>query len=501
MPSLVGQEALMTFEDLKDSYAPLWKTARFRSGWKKKADAAAKGVVKGKAQYQAVENATGVPWFVVGLIHQMESDRDFMTHLHNGDPLRARTVNVPAGRPKSGDPPFSWAESAVDALRMQNLESIMAWPLPRIAYELERYNGFSSRTQHHINTPYLWSGTNQYTKGKYVKDHVWSDTAVSKQVGAMAVLRSLTSLDGEIAAALDAPPPEKPDIPAPRPAPGPGTPPVAGRELDLEEVQRRLSTIPLYPPAQIDGDFGTLTQTAIWAFLVQQGVPDGMRWRGQRLVIAGAQALCRLDNIDAGEIDGLLGPQTRYALDVYAGRKSGDAKIETWRDADEDKPPMTPPPINATNWPRQRDVPGYFGERGGDQVKLEFPYPMRIAWAPDQVVRSTSCHRKVRDAAARVLARVREHYGEAKIRELRLDYYGGCLNVRRIRGGSGWSMHSWGIAFDFDPDRNQLRWDHNRAAFAKPVYKKWFEFWEEEGAISLGRARDYDWMHVQFARL
>jgi hypothetical protein len=62
-------------------------------------------------------------------------------------------------------------------------------------------------------------------------------------------------------------------------------------------------------------------------------------------------------------------------------------------------------------------------------------------------------------------------------------------------------MHSWGIAFDFDPDRNQLKWDHTRASFARPEYEKWFYLWEEEGAVSLGRARDYDWMHIQFARL
>jgi hypothetical protein len=62
-------------------------------------------------------------------------------------------------------------------------------------------------------------------------------------------------------------------------------------------------------------------------------------------------------------------------------------------------------------------------------------------------------------------------------------------------------MHSWGIAFDFDPDHNQLKWDHTRASFARPEYKKWLDLWEEEGAVSLGRARDYDWMHIQFARL
>jgi len=314
----------------------------------------------------------------------------------------------------------------------------------------------------------------------------------------MAVVLSLTRIDDEIAAVLDAPPPPKPDIPSP----DPGAPhPVAGRDLDLAELQRRLSAVPLYPPDQIDGDYGPRTQAAIQAFLVQQDVPDAMRWRGQRLVIAGAQALCRLDKIDVGEIDGLIGPQTRYALDVYAGRKSGDSKGETWRDADEDKPPNAPPPAKASDWPRQSGVPSFFGEMGQHQAKLKFPYPMRIAWDPGQIVNSTSCHEKVRDAAGRVLARVLDHYGIGKIRDLRLDYFGGCLNVRPIRGGTAWSMHSWGIAFDFDPDRNQLKWDHTRAAFAKREYTKWFELWEAEGAISLGRARDYDWMHVQFARL
>jgi hypothetical protein len=133
------------------------------------------------------------------------------------------------------------------------------------------------------------------------------------------------------------------------------------------------------------------------------------------------------------------------------------------------------------------------------QVKLKLPYPLRLAWQTEQIVTSIGCHEKVHDAVLRVLERVLSHYGPDKIRELRLDRYGGCLNIRKKRGGSAWSMHSWGIALDFDPDRNQLRWNHSRAALARPEYERWFELWEEEGAISLGRTRDFDWMHVQFA--
>ena len=100
-----------------------------------------------------------------------------------------------------------------------------------------------------------------------------------------------------------------------------------------------------------------------------------------------------------------------------------------------------------------------------------------------------------------MLVRVLDHYGPERIRELGLDLFGGCLNVRRMRGGSAWSVHAWGAALDFDPERNQLRWGRARARFARPEYEKWWALWEAEGFLSLGRARDFDWMHVQAARL
>jgi hypothetical protein len=126
---------------------------------------------------------------------------------------------------------------------------------------------------------------------------------------------------------------------------------------------------------------------------------------------------------------------------------------------------------------------------------------MRIAWNLRQKVNSTLCHEQVADSAARVFNRVLDHYGEVKIVDLHLDLFGGCYNKRPIRGGSRWSLHSWGIAFDFDPSRNRLRWGRDRAAFAKPEYKAWWQIWEEEGWLSLGRERNFDWMHVQTAKL
>jgi lysozyme family protein len=59
---------------------------------------------------------------------------------------------------------------------------------------LERFNGFGYR-RHDINihSPYLWSFSNHYTKGKFVADNTFSATAVSKQCGAAVLLKRMVA--------------------------------------------------------------------------------------------------------------------------------------------------------------------------------------------------------------------------------------------------------------------------------------------------------------------
>ena len=102
---------------------------------------------------------------------------------------------------------------------------------------------------------------------------------------------------------------------------------------------------------------------------------------------------------------------------------------------------------------------------------------------------------------ARIFDGVLKAYGLARVQSLRLDMFGGLLNVRKMRGGSAWSMHSWGIAFDMDPDRNQLKWTRVLASLDDAPYATFWELVNAEGAIGLGTLRDYDWQHFQFARL
>ncbi len=98
----------------------------------------------------------------------------------------------------------------------------------------------------------------------------------------------------------------------------------------------------------------------------------------------------------------------------------------------------------------------------------------------------------VHDSAQRVLKRVLEHYGADRITELRLDRWGGCLNVRKMRGGTKWSMHSWGVAIDYDTEFNKFKWGRDRATLAGSGYDAWWHFWEEEGWVSLGHMRNFE---------
>lgn len=150
-------------------------------------------IIRNKSRYSAVEGETSVPWWWIGVVHSMEAGLNFATHLHNGDPLTARTVHRPAGRPAGGIPPFRWENSAADALRLKELHRECDWSIPKALYNFERYNGFGYVARG-VNSPYLWSFSNLYGHGKYVRDGVWDANAVSQQCGAAVLLKTLINL-------------------------------------------------------------------------------------------------------------------------------------------------------------------------------------------------------------------------------------------------------------------------------------------------------------------
>jgi lysozyme family protein len=182
MPNLTPQ--------LRKEYQDLFDTCQVRSQREAEVNQLAGRLIQNKGRYQTLEALTDVPWYIIAVIHNMEASQKFNGHLHNGDPLTARTVHVPAHRPPVGNPPFTFEDSGVDALRFEKMDQVEDWTLPGTLFRLEGFNGFGSRAKG-INTPYLWSFSNHYTKGKFVSDGVFDANAVSKQCGAALLLRKM----------------------------------------------------------------------------------------------------------------------------------------------------------------------------------------------------------------------------------------------------------------------------------------------------------------------
>lgn len=264
------------------------------------------------------------------------------------------------------------------------------------------------------------------------------------------------------------------------------------------ELQKFLKDAQLYKDS-IDGKIGPNTREAINDLLKTYKI-DATGWNNQRKYTAAKQILFSVNKITTGTIDGLEGPQTKYAQDVFEAKL-----VPAWREktAELEPPKTADKKINEihTAWPLQRDCMSFFGKPGTNQSKCELPFEMVLAWDTKSKLTSYSCHKLVKAPMERIWNRTFDFYGYQKMKEMRLTYFGGCLNVRKMRGGSNWSMHSWGIAIDIDPDRNGLHTSWKNSQMSKPEYKKFVDFWYDEGAINLGLEADYDSMHFQFARL
>ena len=191
-------------------------------------------------------------------------------------------------------------------------------------------------------------------------------------------------------------------------------------------------------------------------------------------------------------VDGLVGPATENAIEqLRAVARTG--KPNLWRDEID--------PMPRYNWPTYAGIRDVFGEPGTRQSRVSLPYSLKLAWDTSRTVNSFKCHELVVEPIQEAMEEILDVYGLAQIKELRLDMWGGCYNFRTMRGGSKQSTHSWGIAIDWMPSENRLRWGSDRATLALPEYNDFWAAWESVGALSLGKERDYDWMHVQFCGL
>lgn len=132
-------------------------------------------LIQGNREYYiALEKATGICWRLLGAIHYREANCRADRSIQDGHKL------------KEGEDQASF---------------IMAWmkssklSAPRTLGEklnfAERWNGLGYRKRG-VPSPYVWSMTARYVKGKYTSDGVYDPEKVDRQAGIAAVLEELS---------------------------------------------------------------------------------------------------------------------------------------------------------------------------------------------------------------------------------------------------------------------------------------------------------------------
>lgn len=235
----------------------------------------------GLSRYKPGCDETGVPQIVAAASFEREAGSNFALSPAQGDPINRKSVHVPAGRGPYPD----WTSAQVDAYRVDQLDQVGTanWSWERACYEEELFNGFGYRA-YGVHSPYLWAGTNIYTRGKYVADRRFDRNAVDTQLGVIPMMVRIVQLRPDLA--LPVPLPTAAVTP---PAAGPLPPQKAPIGLhDAAALQGSLNTLGADPQLMVDDNYGRATRHAVMAFQKASGLT----------------------------VDGLAGPQTWAAIDA-----------------------------------------------------------------------------------------------------------------------------------------------------------------------------------------
>ncbi len=223
-----------------------------------------------------------------------------------------------------------------------------------------------------------------------------------------------------------------------------------------KRIQSKLKELGFYK-GKIDGIFGNRSKIALMKFqkLHPPLIPDGIY--GQM-----TEAVLFIDDID----------------DRVEIKKSKQGEI--------------------SGIPHESEIERFYGRPGENIVKISLPYTMRLAWDESKKVKKMSVNKKIAENVEHMFVDILKEFGRDGIKLMGLNLFGGSYNKRKIRGGNRWSTHAYGIAIDLDPAHNQLRWHTPKARFSRKEYKPFWDIVKKHKGYSLGLAKDYDWMHIQW---
>lgn len=210
----------------KQAEAARWAAMHINAGRMAEFHTAAAGLIANKAHYQRIEAhlvsvGMGVPWWFIAIVDKREGGGGCRTQLGQGDPLGEVSRHDPKDRgPFFGADAFD--RSCYDALIDCGPYAAkwLDWTVGGVLTIFEFYNG-EGYWDRGLPSPYNWSGSNEYVKGKFVADHVFDPNFVDQQLGCAPLLATMMTLDPSIKfAAAPGKWVASPSI-IPGPAPGP----------------------------------------------------------------------------------------------------------------------------------------------------------------------------------------------------------------------------------------------------------------------------------------
>lgn len=180
-----------------------WQIAKYKSSQMPRAKEFARRALNHKAIYEKLvariwrEHSLHIPWWVVPLIHERECLRgvdNYDCSIGQGSRWNVKSTI----KPYSG--PFkSWEDAAVDSLVKQHPYAAKwtNWSGGGAMTIMEQYNGmgYAKRGK---PSPYIWAQSDQYVKGKYIRDGVYDPNKVDPQLGVAISLKAMMELDSSI---------------------------------------------------------------------------------------------------------------------------------------------------------------------------------------------------------------------------------------------------------------------------------------------------------------
>lgn len=185
---------------LKAANARRWANMHVRAARLPEFKATAERLYASKNRFEGVTDMLihngrqPVPWWFTAIISEREygGPPHWDKQLGQGDPLDHVSTHDPKGR----GPFRTWEDGALDAL--VNCAPFAArwsdWSIGGTLTLWEEYNGLGYAA-HGVPSAYVWSGSDQYLAGKFVRDHVFDPKKVDVQEGCAPLLAMLIAVD------------------------------------------------------------------------------------------------------------------------------------------------------------------------------------------------------------------------------------------------------------------------------------------------------------------